>query len=247
MPDVVGFRAKLGVVIPATNTVVEHDFNKLSPPGVTVHTARIETPVTSLDSDAAFLHFLAAMRQNIYGAVDRVMSCEPDILVMGMSSETFLGGAEGSHAFERGLAERARVPIVSGAGALNSALHAVGARRLSILTPYQPAIDKEVIRFLTDCGYEVVRLTGLQCPSATAIARVTRDQVMAGLAASFDTRCDALVQVGTNLAALDATALAEATFERPFVPINVALMWQALRTAGITEPVRGLGQLLSLT
>jgi maleate isomerase len=31
MPDVLGYRAKLGVIIPSTNTVVEADYNRLAP------------------------------------------------------------------------------------------------------------------------------------------------------------------------------------------------------------------------
>ena len=29
MPDIVGFRAKMGVIIPSTNTVVESDFSDM--------------------------------------------------------------------------------------------------------------------------------------------------------------------------------------------------------------------------
>jgi maleate isomerase len=32
MPDVVGFRAKMGVIIPSTNTVVEADFSDMRIP-----------------------------------------------------------------------------------------------------------------------------------------------------------------------------------------------------------------------
>lgn len=41
MPDVVGFRAKMGVIIPSTNTVVESDFWDMQTPSVTFHTGRI--------------------------------------------------------------------------------------------------------------------------------------------------------------------------------------------------------------
>ena len=34
-------------------------------------------------------------------AVDDVMTCEPDYLIMGMSSETFWDGAEGNRRFTR--------------------------------------------------------------------------------------------------------------------------------------------------
>jgi maleate cis-trans isomerase len=54
------------------------------------------------------------------------------------------------------------------------------------------------------------------------------------------------VQVGTNLAVLDVIETAEARFDRPFVAINVALMWEALRSIGISDFAPGFGRLLAL-
>ncbi len=53
MPNVVGFRAKMGVIIPSTNTVVEADFWDMRIPGVTFHTGRIYIGQPALDSDRA--------------------------------------------------------------------------------------------------------------------------------------------------------------------------------------------------
>ena len=56
MPDAAGYRIKFGVIVPSTNTVVEADYNRIAPPGVTFHTGRmyIEHPV--MDSDATSRH-----------------------------------------------------------------------------------------------------------------------------------------------------------------------------------------------
>jgi len=48
MPDAVGYRIKFGVIIPSTNTVVEADYNRMAPPGVTFHAGRMY--VSSLPS-----------------------------------------------------------------------------------------------------------------------------------------------------------------------------------------------------
>ena len=41
MPDAAGYRIKLGVIVPSTNTVVEADYNRMAPHGVTFHTGRM--------------------------------------------------------------------------------------------------------------------------------------------------------------------------------------------------------------
>jgi len=99
MPDAAGYRIKFGVIVPSTNTVVEADYNRMAPHGVTFHTGRmcIEHPV--MDSDAHFEALLAQIRGSIRVAIRDVMTCKPDSLIMGMSSETFWGGMEGNAQF----------------------------------------------------------------------------------------------------------------------------------------------------
>ena len=57
MPDVAGYRAKVGTLIPSTNTLVEADFWSMVIPGVTF-AGRMYIPQPSLDSDDAFLQLL---------------------------------------------------------------------------------------------------------------------------------------------------------------------------------------------
>src|SRR5258705_12668816 len=99
MPDAAGYRIKFGVIVPSTNTVVEADYNRMAPHGVTLHTGRmyIENPV--MDSDASFEALLAQIRGSIRVAIRDVMTCQPDSLIMGMSSETFWVGVEGNAQF----------------------------------------------------------------------------------------------------------------------------------------------------
>jgi maleate cis-trans isomerase len=66
-----------------------------------------------------------------FRAVDEVMTCEPDYLIMGMSSETFWDGLEGSRKLHERVEARAGVKVSMGSDALQAALKQYGARRLS--------------------------------------------------------------------------------------------------------------------
>ena len=48
MPDLLGYRAKIGVVVPSTNTTMEPEMHSMAPPGVTFHTARLYLAQSSL-------------------------------------------------------------------------------------------------------------------------------------------------------------------------------------------------------
>ena len=55
MRDVLGWRAKFGVLGPSTNTIVQPDFEMMRPPGVTNHYSRIFTPNADAVNNDTFM------------------------------------------------------------------------------------------------------------------------------------------------------------------------------------------------
>ena len=98
-PNYIGHRAKIGVILPSTNTAVEYDLQKLNIPGVTWHPSRfwVESPV--LNCDDAFLFFLELIRKEVPLSIRNVLTSNPSHIMMGMSAETFWGGVEGNQEF----------------------------------------------------------------------------------------------------------------------------------------------------
>lgn len=244
MPDVLGYRGKWGVIAPSTNTVVEPDYYAMAPPGVTLHIGRIYIKDQNLSSDRAFEHLLEQVRESIGRAITDVMTCEPDYLVMGMSAETFVGGKEGNLAFKRRVEEQAGLRVATGAEAVHRALQVLGARRLGVITPYQPVGDEQVRRFFGDYGYDVVALKGLKCKSAIDIAMQTEQTLREAILEVNKPDVDAIVQAGTNLSMLRLADEAERWLEKPVIAINAVTFWYALRENGIADQVRGFGSLL---
>lgn len=245
MADALGWRMKLGVVAPSTNTVVQPEFDAMRPPGVTNHFARIHIPNDPLRGDADFEKLIRTVEDQLLAAVDRVMTCEPGHLIMGMSSETFWGGLDGSERLRERVEARAGVAVTMGSDAARQALARYGAiRRIGVVTPYMPVADAEVRRFFTDCGFEVVRLKGLKCASPVLIAHVSEMELRAAVRAVDGPDVDAVVQVGTNLAMARLAASAELWLEKPVLAINTATYWWALRGNGIDDRIDGFGTLL---
>lgn len=245
MTDRLGWRRKLGVIAPSTNTIVEPEFHMMRVPGVTSHYSRIHIRDGNMDSDAGMLRLLEQIRMEIGFAVDRVMTAEPDYLVMGMSAETFWEGIEGNRRFVQQIKERSGgLDVATGAVACQRALRLFGARRIGVVTPYQPVGDRNVIRFFNDLGYEVVRLVGLKCPTAVSIAHVSEDRLRQALREVDGPDVDVLVQVGTNLCMATLADEAERWLDKPVIAINAATWWMALRDNGIEDRIQGFGSLL---
>jgi maleate isomerase len=246
MPDSLGWRRKFGVIAPSTNTAVQPEFDAMRQDGVTNHFGRIAIPNMKLAGDDDFNALMDAIRGTIMDAVDAVMSCQPDYLVMGMSAETFWDGLEGSIELEKRIEARAGVKVAMGSDACRAALRTLApeAQRIAVITPYQPVGDRQVIRFFGDCGYEVAALKGLKCESPVAIAHVSERTLRDAIVELNGPSVDAIVQVGTNLAMARLAAVAEFWLDKPVIAINTATYWWALRQNGIMDRMRGFGALL---
>jgi len=245
MTDSLGWRKKFGVLVPSTNTSVQPEFDSMRPPGVTNHIGRIRIPNVPLKSDADFSRLIELIVAAQDEAVEGLMSCEPDHLVMGISAETFWGGYEASRKLKAHLAGKTGLPITMGSEAAEEALKLLGAKTLGVVTPYWPVGDRNVIRFFGEAGFAVKRIEGLKCASPVDIAHVSEARLREALIKVDGDDVDALIQVGTNLAMARLAGEAETWMKRPVVAINTAIYWHALRHAGIPDKVAGFGSLLA--
>ena len=172
MPDNLGFRKRIGIVVPSTNTTVQPECEPLQPRGVTNHTARVTIKERPLNTEQAFFEHMQDMREGIGTAIDQLMTAGPDHLIVGIALETFWGGVAAAGKLQAELAQRAGVGVTMGSSAMVAALEKFGARRLAILTPHQPRGDEMVRTYFLEAGFEVVRLTGLKCATPRLIAQV---------------------------------------------------------------------------
>jgi maleate isomerase len=244
MPDVLGWRAKFGVIIPSTNTVVEPDFYRMAVPGVTAHFGRLYIRNQVMDSDEGMSRLLEQIRAEMGNTVERLMTCQPDYMVMGMSAETFWGGLEGNREFIRQINSLSSLKVATGAEACERALKLFGAQRIGVVTPYQPIGDENVVKFFSEIGFEVVKIKGLRCATAVSIAHVTEDELRNALIEVNVDGVDALVQAGTNLSMVGLADEAERWLGKPVIAINAATWWLALRENSIQDKVYGCGRLL---
>jgi len=246
MTDLLGYRAKFGALGPATNTIVQPDFDDLRPEGVTNHYSRIYVENANAISNESFMKGTQVISENTLDAVRHVMPCAPDYLVMGMSAVTFYGGAQGCVEWKKPIEELSGLSISVGSEAVVAALKAYGGiKRVAFMSPYYPVANQEVANFLSDYGYQTVAEQCLQCPSWTAIAEVSSDITRRTMLEIDSDEVDAIIQVGTNLSAIKLAASMEQELGKPVIAINTATYWHALRACGIDDKIDGFGRLLS--
>jgi maleate isomerase len=246
MADRLGYRLKLGVVIPSTNSIVQPETDAMRPRGVTNHVGRIHIPDLPLTNDTEFAQIMTAIEPDLFGAVDRVMSCKPGHLIMAMSIPTFWGGMRGADQLLQRLKARSAVSVSLGS---LSCVHALknfpNVKTIGVLTPYQPVGDAQVAGFFAENGWTVTAVHSLKRPSEVLIGHATTADLIDGLKTLAAQKVDAIVQAGTDLAMADVAAQAEHWLGIPVIAINVATYWSALRENGIDDRIFGFGSLLA--
>ena len=244
MADALGWRGKIGVAIPSTNTILQPDFEVMRPLGITNHTGRIMIPNMTIGSDEDFKTLMGMIDVEIYAAVDRLMTAAPDRMLVGISSFIFWEGLEASEARRAKLEAHAGVPVTGGSFGMLAALRALGATRVAVLSPYPKIANDQVTRFLGDGGIEVRRFRTLECTTPLEIAEVGEDRIRAALLEIDGDDVDALVQAGTNLSMLRLAAEAERWLAKPVLSINAVTYWHVLREMGVADRIDGFGTLL---
>jgi maleate isomerase len=261
-------RARIGVLIPATNTGVEYDLQNLPVNGVTWHPSRfwVSLPNWGADGaqkgdgvDNAFERFLEGIRPELPLSIRNAMAADIHHLMLGMSAETFWGGKEGNIDFEKRILESMEewrtidpegdmkydrpVGLTTGAGAIVDALKAFGAKKIGVIDPYPPIGDKNVEMFFTEMGFQVKKVKGLCRANAWEIARSPISAVLAAVKEVDGDDVDCIVQAGTNLSTADIFPTLEHTLGKPCLSINMVTAWHALRACGINDKIVGKGRL----
>jgi maleate isomerase len=250
-PDVLSYRRKFGLLVPATNTTMEAELWRLicanpALEGVGLHTANVMTPRpkfgTAEELAAYQRDFLAGLRL----AVEQVQLAEPQYLIMGMSLEHILAGLGPINAAMDDIAALTTLAWSTWQDAAAAALHKVGARRIGLLTPFEATGNRNAEAMFADLGFDVAASVGFCCAFALHIAHIpdwAKEKAILELLATADNRLDAIVQCGTNMSLSQVSARLEPRIGIPIIGINGALLWHALRENGIGAPIHG-GSLL---
>jgi maleate isomerase len=233
-----GYRARIGVVIPSVNTVVEAWFARAAPPGVTVHVSRM--PISTDTS----LEAIMEMTDHEVAAAKLVADCEPDVIMYACTASTLVRGRAYDLELMDVLTEATGVPCCTTTEAILRALRLFDARRIAIATPYPEAIDERERAFFQECGVEVTGMRSfgiadnreLADPSPGEIYRLGREAWVPG--------SDALLISCLALRSHFIAGELERDLGAPVVTSTQATLWAALRIAGVRDELSGYGQLL---
>ena len=231
---------KVGVILPSANTVVEAEFNRWAPDGLTFHGAR--TTVAGTPSQKS----LNDMADGAIRAAGDLGTAECDLVAYCCTSGSFMVDMKQT---KQAMAEAAGCPVLTTADAVLDALNHLGIRRVAMATPYMDFITEGEVAWLAGAGYDVASYRGL-CMGETvrerrAINRIP-PEVVYRLAKDVDRpEAEAIFLSCTAMPTLRVIDRLERDLGKPVFSSNSATFRAVLKALRVTAPVENGGRLLA--
>lgn len=241
---------RIGQIVPSSNTTMETEIpailrarEALFAERFTFHSSRMrmkkvtkdELAKMDADSDRCAIELSDA-------AVDVLgYACLVAIMSMGKGYHRI----SEERLFQRTVDNGHPAPVVTSAGALVDGLHAIGAKKVSILTPYMKPLTQLVIDYIENEGIEVVDSISLEIPDNLDVGR-QNPLAPVEITKKLNTQVDAIVASAcVQMPSLPSIQLIEDRVGLPVLSSSIATTYMMLKKLGLDTRVDGFGSLLS--
>lgn len=236
----IAHRAALGVIVLATDHTLEHEWRLMLTglPGVGYYQSRL------WNSASITPETLAEMERDLAYATKLIRPGERiDAMAYACTSGAMVIGDEVVAA--RIHEERPGIPTTAPLAAAVAGLHALGTKRVALLTPYVDRINRMMRSYMEERGLSVPVMGSFNHENDNEVARIDAASLRgAVLELGRHPAVDAVFVSCTSLRMVEQIEALEAELGKPVTSSNHALAWHTLRLAGYKEPIKGFGVLL---
>lgn len=234
-----GWRARIGLLAPASNITLEPEFNLMAPEGVSIHASRLQI-AKSYSSDSTIIDM-----SSIQQAAQLLTMIDSSVIVFGCTSSSFM---ENEEKIIQKIEDETGVPAITSSGAVLKALNILNVNKIGLVTPYLDIINEKEKEWLESKGFEVLNFFGLGLgKNESEIKRTGRQPAhiayeLAGSAAKSGP--EAIFISCGNFATAPVIEPLEVDFGIPVVTSSQASFWYAVRMSGLKLSIEGFGTLL---
>lgn len=217
---------RVGLIILATDHTSEPDYQRMvASRKIGVYVARIPyaNPTTPEN--------LRKMQPALTAGAALILPDEPlDVICYSCTSASVvIGDAEIEAAIH---AAKPGAPVVTPPMAGMRGLRALGAKKISILTPYTVRTTQPMAEYFSAHGFEIASVTCLGFEDDREMARISPASLVELAREAMDDEAGALFVSCTALRSALAVVAMEEALGRPVVTSNQATAWNCLRLCG---------------
>lgn len=235
----VGWRLRIGILLPSSNQVSEPEMPSMLPEGVGLYTTRLKLNGGGPEAELRMI-------EKVEEASELLADADVHLIAFHCTGVTTLN-PEMPGELKRRIHDATGKPAVVTSEAVLAALRRFDAKRIVMISPYRQATNDHEVAFFAHHGIEVVHEYGMNLPNAAAFSNVDpQTWYRLGMEHRRDD-VDAYFFSCATIRAAPMIETLEQDLGKPVITSNQAMMWHALRAGGIREPVPGFGKLFALT
>jgi len=231
-----GSKAKIGLLLPSANTIMEGEFNALKPAGVSVHAARMLIRFPNIEE-------LAKMAEETEKATELISTAKPSIIAFGCTAGSVLNGLGWDEKLISRIQKIAKVHATTTATAVIRAFKELEIHKIAVVTPYIEELNKLEKDFFEDSGITVLEIRGIDL-GGEEMEMLTLEKIAENARAVNRSDADAVFLSCTNLKALPIVEQLEKELGKYVFSSNIATYWDVMRRLGIKQSITGMGKLL---
>ncbi|NPV89957.1 MAG: maleate cis-trans isomerase [Firmicutes bacterium] len=232
-----GWRMRIGLMVPASNTTIESELWRMVPSGVSVHTARMLLGKVNEED-------LIKMEEHVETAARELANADVDIIAFGCTTGSLVKGKGYDEQISDKIASITGIPAVTTSTAVLDALHSLDVKKVGVVTPYIDELNKLEKAFLKANGINVVEIKGLELLDNIDIGK-QEPYIPYKLVKSLTmAECDGFFISCTNFRSIEIIEMLEGEIKKPVISSNQATLAAILKKGGINlTAVSGYGSL----
>ncbi len=220
-----GWRARVGLLIPSNNTVIEPELCGMAPEGVTIHSTRLLVEGDSVED------MMSMTKQAINAA--KLLS-PVDVMGYACLSTSFYGGSDANEELIRRLQMDTGKPVTTAASSMVESLRHLGLQSPLVATPYEERVNVKLKQFLGQAGIEVASLVAFDPPpKPTEVCDIDVSKVYQLARQGVSEKIDGIFICATDLRSVDIISQLEYDTGKTVVSTNQALFWNLMRLSKI--------------
>ena len=217
-----GWRRRIALMVPYDNTVIEPEFARTLPHGVSAHVIRS----TSTDRKE--------LAQESLVLAPAIRHLEAQLALYACNASSFMQGRAWHDDFVASFEQAAGIPAESATSAVIRLLEHRRLQNVVLVTPYPEWLLDPLRRFFADSGLGVAQIVGLGL-EPIEINRLGPEGAYHAARKADLAEADGLFILATNFRTLEILPLLEAELGKPVMSTNQALMWVARRRLGLPD------------
>ena len=237
--DAPAARARLGVILPSVNTVVEPWFSRVVPADVSLHAARM-----FLSNDLSAAGIVEMDRTDGSRAIRQIAGCRPHAIAYCCTASSVLQGRAYDEHLRQEITDATGVPATTATDSILEAFRLLGISRVTAVSPYTEEVDAAEHRFFAAACVEIVSHGRLDIADGFGLAAPGRETIKSLARRVWDPRADGLLITCLNMRAHEVADELEAELGKPVVTSTQATLWRLMRLAGIDDRIGEFGRLL---